>query len=173
MTRPIWEHVIFLTLGTLCLILNSSEIVLIFKKRKSIKTFELILLSFAVADLIVGLAMITYAIYDTSQRTTMTSLGPIEYFIFTMQCFAVCSSIAHILGINVERLLAVRFPLGHQRCKSRKNTRLIAVIWFIAIVLAVVVASPDFIFLSYCSILFWNRFHCNVFICKLESYRTR
>ena len=43
----------------------------------------------------------------------------------------------------------MKFPLGHQRWKSRKNARrLIAIIWFIAIVLTVATASPVFICLS-------------------------
>ena len=148
-TSTISEQVILIILGIICVILNSTEIVLIIKKRKSMKTFEMILLSFAVADVIVGLVNLFYAAYDIEYKITRASHGPIEYVIFTMQYFAVCSSIAHVLGINVERLLAVKFPLGHQRCKSPKNARrIIAIIWFVAIVLTVATVSQAFIRLS-------------------------
>ena len=83
-TSTISEQVILIILGIICIILNSTEIVLIIKKRKSMKTFEMILLSFAVADLIVGLVNLIYAAYDIEYKITRASHGPTEYVIFTM-----------------------------------------------------------------------------------------
>ena len=146
-TKPLWEHIIFVTLCISCIILNLTEIVLIIKKRRSIKTFELILLSLAVADLIKGLSDSVYAVYDITQGISITfNKGPFQYLIFTMQFFAVCSSITHILGISVKRVLAVTFPFKHRRHSSLQAAkRFIAIIWIVAIILTVATAFPSWI----------------------------
>ena len=111
------------------------------------KAFEVILLSLAVADLLVGLSVSTFSVYDITQGLNIRIKDPIEKFIYTMQYFAVCSSITHILGIGVERVLAVKFPLQHKRCSSSQKVKLfIAIIWIVAIILTLSTAFPSIVF---------------------------
>ena len=146
---PSWEQIVTVSLGTICMALNSTEIVLILKKRKSIKTFELILLSFSVADLMVGLSMLASAAYDIDRGKTMDKKDPMSYFIWTTQMFAPCSSITNILGISIDRVLAVEFPLRHRIWMSRQNAKwLILVIWLASIILTLISVLPQFIILS-------------------------
>ena len=56
----------------MCVALNSTEITMIIKKRKSMTTFDSILMNLAFADLIVGLSMLVLAIYSKSNGTDFT-----------------------------------------------------------------------------------------------------
>ena len=148
-TRTIWQHIIFIVLGIMCTVLNSTEIILIIKKRKSMKTFELILLSLAVADLTVGISTLVFAIYDINQRKAFSLIDPLDYFILVMQTFTLCSSITHILGISLDRILAVKFPLKHRIWMSRENAKwLVAAIWFASTLLTAFFVVPIFVFNS-------------------------
>ena len=132
-----WEQITNLVLGILCTVLNALEIIIIIRNRKHMKTFDLILLSLAVADLIVGLSFTFMGIYTmtSDNNLTLTSEKPVGYFIFTMQVFAVYSSITNILGISLERVLAVRLPIKHKIWMSRKNAKwVIAAIWITGII---------------------------------------
>ena len=148
-TRTIWQHILFIVSGVMCTVLNSTEIILIIKKRKSMKTFELILLSLAIADLTVGISTLAFSIYDINQREAFSLNDPEDFFVLAMQTFTLCSSITHILGISLDRVLAVKFPLKHRIWMSRENAKwLVAAIWLASTLLTAFSVVPKFVFNS-------------------------
>ena len=143
------EDIVCLVLGFVCMALNSTEIILISKKRKVVRTFELILLSFAVADFTVGLSISGFGIYKLTREGHFSLNDSMSYLLFTTKIFSVTSSITHILGISVDRFCAVSFPLKHKIWMSRQNAKwLIAVIWITSIVLSLVTALPQLLYSS-------------------------
>ena len=141
MAYVLWERILALVLGVLCMALNSIEIYLIIKNRKLMKTFELILLSLAFAVLIVGLSISTLAICSICDKEDylLNRDRPFTYVIFTMKVFALTSSITNIFAISVERLMAVKSPLKHaiyMTCQKAK--RLIAFVWLLNLISCIV-----------------------------------
>ena len=138
----VWRYVLYLVLGIFCIIFNSIEISIIIWQRKVMKTFELILLSLSFADFIVGLSMaiIGASCIHDDEEFFLSKTKPLSYVIFTINVFAVFSSVTNILGISVERLLAVRCPIEHAIWMSRRKAKwVILLIWTLSIVLTLVV----------------------------------
>ena len=158
MALETWEYIMYLVLGTMCVALNSTEIILIIKKRKSMTTFDLILMNLALADLIVGLSMLVLAIYSKGNGTdfTLRSGDRWSYAIFATKVFAVFSSITNILAISLDRVLAVKVPIKHKVWMSCENAKwIICVVWLTSLVFTFIAAGLQ---ISY-SESFYNNGH--------------
>ena len=142
----------------MCVALNSTEITLIINKRKSMTTFDSILINLAFADLIVGLSMLVLAIYSKSNGTdfTLRSGDRWSYAIFAIKVFAVFSFITNILAISLDRVLAVKTPIKHKVWMSCENAKwIICVVWLTSLVFTFIAAGLQ---ISY-SESFYNNGH--------------
>ena len=136
-----WEYIAYLVLGVLCVSLNSMEITLIIKNRKLMKTFDLILLSLAFADFTVGVSIFIMAIYSKNHGKdfTLKAGDSTSYFIFAIKLFAIFSSIMNILGISLDRVLAVKVPIKHKVWMSCENAKWVILgIWSTSLVLTLI-----------------------------------
>ena len=119
-------------LAMMIVLLNTIEIVLILRcKRK--KTFDKLLLSLAISDLMVGFAVATFKIVDVTTYNTIPWLVG-ENFAGIFK-FSINFSITNLFMITADRLLAVRFPIKHRiLLTERRVNAMIAVIWLVSFV---------------------------------------
>ena len=123
------EFPITLTLASAIILVNVAEIILIFKARKNCSLFQRLLLSLAVADLLVGLSQLTLpiALPDAKMK---------QYKLDGILCFTIAASVNHANAITGDRFLAICWPLKHRYLISRKRILIIiAVTWCISFVM--------------------------------------
>ena len=138
MSHHLPRGITYTTIGILAFVINLVEIILILRKRHLISTFEIFLLSLAVADCICGVTLAT-------QNVLFLITGTFENIVldgFTV--FSLTSSITNLLAISLHRLLAVKFPLRHHLWITKERLHgTIALIWIVSIALttAVVILS--------------------------------
>ena len=129
-------------LALMIVLLNTIEIALILRC-KSKKTFDKLLLSLAISDLMVGLAVATFKIADVTTSNTIPWLvGGNFASIFK---FSINFSIGNLFVITADRFLVVRLPIKHRIFfTERRVNAMIVVIW-----LACSVTSTLFLLLQF------------------------
>lgn len=118
--------------------LNVFEIVLITKKKER-KMFDKLLLSLAASDALVG---VTAAALKISEL--LAAKKPIWLSSYTFASVYVLStifSIKNVLGITVDRFLAVRFPIKHRMVLSNSRANLIIIGLWISSLIALAMNS--------------------------------
>ena len=93
---------------------NAAEIWILFRSQR--KTFQVILISLSVADLLVGISSVFdcfATIYHWQRASKLISIFSFYYFMLV--------SILHLVFISLDRLCAVAFPLRHRTWNTRKK----------------------------------------------------
>lgn len=146
--------------GTLALIILIGNLltIIIFSTRKLRKRPHFLLISLAIADLLVGLLSIP--IYVAIHVKYTTKLFSVVFDCIDM--FAGLASVFIIAFISLERMHAIGWPLGHRSLSNRIYCVAIAIPW----VLAAMVATTRL--LLYCSIISQRHF-VTIIIISLSS----
>lgn len=100
---------VYSLIGVITVLLNSLEITLIVKRNEKLKTYEQLLLSLAVSDILVGISSVVYSslTYHVNPVTNR------QIFAF-MVTFSFETSLSNLTLIGLDRLFAVRFPFKHR-----------------------------------------------------------
>ena len=123
-------EIVFIAGGVIGFILNIVEIMLILRLKKKLKTFEKLLLSLSIADVIVAT---TTVIFYALKKANVLSNDEGNLFIFFLLSTADIPLI-HIFAITVDRFLAVKRPLQHnQRMQGKLPMLLITILWTLSI----------------------------------------
>ena len=121
--------IILIAVALTAVFLNIIEIVLILRIRKR-KAFDKLLLSLAVSDAVVGMilsGMKTFHIAKPQQSTLLSIYDRQKAF-----GLSVLFSIANLLAISVDRLLAVKYPIKHRMMlTSRRANIAVVVLWVV------------------------------------------
>eukprot|EP00794_Sanderia_malayensis_P006267 gene6267-6988_t len=125
------KAIINFVISGLALILNFTEMAIIIRKKR-IKLFERILLSLCVADILVSMFYPIQKTYHSYKRKNWYGLDRlVEYF-------GILSSIANIVVLGIDRLLAVKYPLRHKAWMSKRKVNImIAIAWVSSLTLAI------------------------------------
>ena len=129
------EHKIatFSTISLLAMILNAFEIAALLHAKRTKLPFDITLISLAVSDLIVALAVILFTILHLTQTSKATSELYGKVYAQVIFAFGL-SSIFHMIFIALQRLVAVLFPLKLSIWMTRKRCIIaICVLWLISI----------------------------------------
>ena len=123
-----FEFLLYTVFGALSTILNIVEIILICRKRKTLKSYEQLLLSLSAGDFITGFAFSSIGVLHFSgvelvgNRDTI-STGLLMVFLFSMD---------NLLIVGIDRLVAVRFPIRHRTWMTGNKMKFIIItIWAI------------------------------------------
>ena len=126
-----WRSWLYFVEGLLIVVGNAVTIAVFWKKRNLVKRASCLLINLAVADLLVGLALLTNRIVGLP-RSEMASM----FFLFVVFIFMSAgssASIASLAVIAVERAFAVAKPLKHRAAPTSYYRRAIVVVWLVAI----------------------------------------
>ena len=126
------RDIIYVALSIIIVILNTIEAVLILRCNSK-KTFDKLLLSLAISDVLVGLAVAAFKIVSLTTYNALTWLGSED----CANIFIASSnfSMSNLVLITVDRFLAVRFPLKHRiLLTERRINILIALMWLLSAV---------------------------------------
>ena len=120
----IYKRSFDLIFGTIVVILNATQIIIICKRRK--KTIYLkYLLSLSLTDLLFGLSnVVVCAIYLADVQKTDFLLD-VAYSVF---CFCILTSICHIIWISLSRLVAVVYPFQHNKVVTHKRVHILIIL---------------------------------------------
>ncbi len=109
--------------------LNIAEIALIFKSNKSLKTYERLLTSLAITDILVGTSMTLHLVAKMIGNPALLTIA-----VYVGVLSNVCSC-GMVMLIGIDRLIAVRFPLRHRAISSSTHANAaISVIWVISVI---------------------------------------
>ena len=123
---------IFVILALIILFSNTVEIILILRC-KSKKLFDKLLLSLALSDILVGLAVIAFKSIGLVRHNALPWLEGED----CANIFIISSnfSMSNLIFITVDRFLAVRFPVKHRiLLTERRVNTVIALVWFLSAV---------------------------------------
>ena len=116
----------FLMLAIIVFIVNTIELKLLLKELKRLSTFEKMLLSMAVADLLVGIVQAVIS----ALRMSHTKVKGFKFGIVLF--LTVAASFNHVNAITIDRFLAVCWPLKHKIWVTKKVVNISIVILWIA-----------------------------------------
>ena len=170
-----WWYLFFLLEGTSISIANIITTVIFWRRRSALKRAAYLLINLALADILVGLAVIS--IGATAVTATKFSLYGTEAKVVTAPLFlGFTASICSLAVIAVERAFAINKPMRHRTAPTAYYWRGLSLVWIIAaltttimsirsvflqrdlvelqyVVAAVYLVLLFFVCLSYCSIL--------------------
>ena len=101
--------VVYSLIGIITVLLNILEITIIVKGNETLKTYDQLLLSLAISDLLVGFSSVVYS-------SLVFHLGASknrQVFTF-MVSFTFVASLLNLMLIGLDRLVAVHFPFKHR-----------------------------------------------------------
>ena len=129
------EELVFILVGLLIISMNFVEVVFILRiKHRS--TFEKLLLSLALSDVLVGIAVVVFKILDfiLGDQTWLQEENFIVVFIMSA-----LFSLQNLLVITIDRFIAVKFPIKHRLLVTgRRVNILIVLIWVVTCLLGIV-----------------------------------
>lgn len=116
------KDIAFVFIGCSTIVLNVTEIILISRKTNQ-KTYEKLLLSLAIADGSVGIAIAAFKIGSLVYAANPFQWNYQERFghvvLFSINC-----SIWNLLMIAIDRFLAVKFPIRHRIIVTSRRTNM-------------------------------------------------
>ena len=96
-----------IVIALLAIVLNIAELIIIISK-KQIKPFERVLLSLCVADILISIVYVVESFHNSETKTKLFRKH--DYLIsHIIEYICLLSSIANIIALGVDRLLAVKY----------------------------------------------------------------
>ena len=157
------EELIFILVGIMIILMNSVEIAFLLRiKHRS--TFEKLLLSLALSDLLVGIAVTVFKTIDFA-TDAVPWLEEDEFV--TVFIMSSIFSLKNLLAITADRFLAVKYPIKHHIfVTGRRVNILIVLIWVVVCLFGILtniiiivgfgVERRYFMILSTVAILTWG-----------------
>ena len=126
-----WWNLVFLLEGTSISIANIITIVIFWRRRSALKRAAYLLINLALADIIVGLAVISFGAIGVVVKTFYAyGIGADLFVIFIFLGFT--SSICSLAVIAVERAFAITKPMRHRTAPTAYYWRGLSLIWITA-----------------------------------------
>ena len=131
--------------GSMAILLNSIEVILIRRAKTKRTDFELMLLNLATADLLSGVFFIVDASIHYYIHVTINFGYNLIVVSLWFYCTPIIASTNFVLLISLERLFAVKFPVKHRLWHSTRHRVLKTSVgvWAYTIVVTVAVVSLD------------------------------
>ena len=133
MTWPSWLY--FLE-GLVIVIGNAVTIAVFWKRRNFVKRASFLLINLAVADLLLGVALLTSKVASLPRNETVRLL--LFFTVFMFMCVGSAASVVSLTVIAMERALAVAKPLKHRAAPTSYYRGAIISVWLMAVLLATV-----------------------------------
>ena len=134
-SKLLLDSVAYPVIAFVTVLLNTVEIILLCKRWRTLKTYEQLLLSLAVSDVLVGLSVMIFGIIDL--LIDFPDMGGVHFMRVLMVSFVF--SLSNLFLISIDRLVAVRFPLKHKTWITRHRMKIvIIIIWIIIVVLQII-----------------------------------
>lgn len=125
-----------LIIGSATVLLNIFVIILILSVKSLRSNANIIIGSMAVTDLFAGIAAISAALLKWTDWFQVHGLVCEVHF--TIDGWAAYASLTHVLAVNVERYLAIVFPLKYKNIVSVRRLQIVLLfIWLVSLVEAV------------------------------------
>ena len=124
----------------IAIIVSNGLVFYLFYKRKSLRnSSNYLLLGLAVCDFLTGAVSIPYFIIFSFNvvPSTSTSFQQFAFWMFALHTFMAVSAAYHILVITAEKYLAILQPLRHHIVTKKAVFKVLAGIWFISALIAV------------------------------------
>ena len=120
----------YIVVAQLIVLLNAAEMVLILRKKDK-KIFDKLLLSLAASDLLVGMSIFAFKIAELNAPKKSTWQTPTNFT--NMYVLSMIFSITNLVGITIERFLAVKFPIKHRMMVTKKKANVfVAIMWVLS-----------------------------------------
>ena len=116
---------------------NAFTIYVFWTRRLSLKRTAFLLINLAVTDFLIGAATLVEIIYQVSQKEDIEAVDyedPISAF----QLACTCSSVFCLVGISLERVYAILWPLRHRVASTNLYILSIALAWIAGVTIAVI-----------------------------------
>ena len=122
-------------IAVLAIFLNLAEIYLM-KKRKKYYPSEYLMVSLAFADLMFSVfVLVTHCVSSLTYHSDGSGRRTVLEIVDTLIAFSIFASIAHVVAISLDRLVAVIFPLRHRvRTDAIKMKRVVIGIWCVTVI---------------------------------------
>ena len=133
-----WPSWVLFIEGLLIVFGNAVTIAVFWKRRVSLKRASCLLINLAVADLLVGVALLINKAASLLQSQTVRLFLSIAVFLF--MGVGSSASVCSLATIAVERAFAVAKPLKHRAAPTSYYRRAIIFVWLMAVMLTAVVA---------------------------------
>ena len=122
----------------IAIIVSNGLVFYLFYKRKSLRnSSNYLLLGLAVCDFLTGAVSIPYFIIFNFNVVPPTSFQQFAFWMFALHTFMAVSAAYHILVITAEKYLAILQPLRHHIVTKKAVFKVLAGIWFISALIAV------------------------------------
>ena len=125
-------------LGSVIVVLNLVEIIIIIRRRKHIKPYEQLLGSLAVADALTGICLVFIKVYITvveSKRVQQNASS----ILYCIALTTVVISTVSLASITADRLLAIKYPFYHRILVTTSRVWICAIMeWLITWVLVTI-----------------------------------
>ena len=131
-----WPSWLFFVEGLLIVVGNAVTIAVFWKRRNFVKRASCLLINLAVADLLVGIALLTNKAASLPQSQTV-SLA-LLFMVFLFLTLSSSASVISLAIISVERAFAVAKPLKHRAAPTTYYRRAIIFVWLMAVMLTAV-----------------------------------
>ncbi len=134
-----------IVIALLAIVLNIAELIIIISK-KQIKPFERVLLSLCVADILISIVYVVESFHNSETKTKLFRQH--DYLIsHIIEYICLLSSIANIIALGVDRLLAVKYPLKHKIWMTKRRVNLLIIVaWVSSIALSLICSTENFIY---------------------------
>eukprot|EP00111_Clytia_hemisphaerica_P005498 TCONS_00015945-protein len=120
-------------LAVIAMLLNMAEMHLM-KKRKKYFPSELLMISLAVADFLFSLLVVLTLTLTLTYHNDGPTGRMVNECLYMLTSFSIIASILHVVGISIDRLIAVLFPLRHRvRTDAVKMKRAVFSIWLLTL----------------------------------------
>ena len=120
------EEISFIAVGLMIIVANLVEITCIVRKRNK-TTFEKLLLSLALSDLLFGTIITVYKTLDFALGRKPWLDERVTTIVFLLSSVF---SLLNLLAITIDRFLAIRFPIKHRILVTPRRTNVLIIsIW--------------------------------------------
>ncbi|CAI5454890.1 unnamed protein product [Caenorhabditis angaria] len=140
--RPSWGYLGLSVVPLVCILGNCMVVAAVWTTKSLQTPTNHLLVSLAMADLIVGAFVMPFSIYLSINRLHWHLPLFVCYFYCVLDVAASTSSIIHLVLISIDRLVAATKPAEYKTMKHKKRVYIaIAVTWFFSIALSLPLGS--------------------------------
>ena len=110
---------VFFCILALIIVFENSLVIGAFRVNRRLRTkANLLLVSLAIADMLMGIICVPLWVYIS---TTYTHRGPVFHIYLSFDLFSAVSSILHLTAISLERCYALLHPIRHRNMRKRTS----------------------------------------------------